>query len=71
MESYIKLSTLNDFIFCPKSIFYHNLYEQYNDELYQEEAQKAGKLIHEAIDNKRYSTKKEILQGLDVYSEEY
>jgi hypothetical protein len=41
MESYIKLSTLNDFIFCPKSIFYHNLYDQYNDELYQEDAQKA------------------------------
>lgn len=71
MESYIKLSTLNDFIFCPKSIFYHNLYDQYNKELYQEEAQIAWSLAHQTIDNKNYSTRKEVLQWLDVYSEEY
>ncbi|MDR1945199.1 MAG: hypothetical protein LBQ59_03905 [Candidatus Peribacteria bacterium] len=62
MESYIKLSTLNDFIFCPKSIYYHTLYDQYNKELYQEEVQKAGTIAHETIDNKHYSTKKDILQ---------
>gem|GEM_PF-2376169 len=39
MESYIKLSTLNDFIFCPKSIYYHTLYDSYEKKLYQDEAQ--------------------------------
>jgi CRISPR-associated protein Cas4 len=62
MENYIKLSTLNDFIFCPKSIYYHNLYDNYNKNLYQEEAQKSGTIAHESIDNQTYSTRKDILQ---------
>lgn len=71
MESYIKLSTLNDFIFCPKSIYYHNLYDNYEKKLYQEEAQIAGTIAHEAVDNKTYSSRKDILQWLEVYSEKY
>jgi CRISPR-associated protein Cas4 len=71
MENYIKLSTLRDFEFCPKSIYYHTLYENFNDDVYKWEAQKAGTLAHKTIDNKHYSTRKEILQWLDVYSEEY
>jgi len=71
MEQYIKLSTLNDFIFCPKSIYYHNLYDNYEKNLYQEEAQKEGTKIHEAIDNRTYSTSKHILQWMSVYNEYY
>ncbi len=71
MHSYIKLSTLNDFIFCPKSIYYHKLYDNYNPNLYHEKAQKEWKIAHESIDNKRYSSKKNIIQSLDVYSEFY
>lgn len=71
MESYIKLSTLNDFIFCPKSIYYHNLYDNYEKKLYQEEAQIAWSIAHEAVDNKTYSSRKDILQWLEVYSEKY
>lgn len=71
MESYIKLSTLNDFIFCPKSIYYHNLYDNYEKNIYQEEVQIAWTIAHESIDNKTYSSRKDILQWLDVYSEEW
>lgn len=71
MQNYIKLSTLNDFIFCPKSIYYHNLYDSYEKKLYQEEAQIAGTIAHESIDNKTYSTSKNVLQSLDVYCEKY
>lgn len=71
METYIKLSTLNDFIFCPKSIFYHNLYDNYDKNIYQEEAQKEWTLVHESIDNKTYSTSKHILQWTSVFSERY
>ncbi|NDK07888.1 type V CRISPR-associated protein Cas4 [Candidatus Gracilibacteria bacterium] len=71
MESYIKLSTLNDFIFCPKSIYYHNLYDSYDKSMYQEEVQIAGTIAHESIDQKTYSTRKSVLQGLSVYSEEW
>ena len=71
MESYIKLSTLNDFMFCPKSIYYHTLYDSYKKKIYQDEAQIAWTIAHETIDNKHYSTCKFILQWLDVYSEAF
>ncbi|MDD5770435.1 MAG: type V CRISPR-associated protein Cas4 [Candidatus Gracilibacteria bacterium] len=71
METYIKLSTLNDFIFCPKSIYYHNLYDNYEKKLYQNEAQISGTIAHENIDNKTYSSSKNVLLSLDVYCEKY
>ena len=71
METYIKLSTLNDFIFCPKSIYYHVIYDNYNSNLYHEKSQKEGSIAHEKVDNKTYSTSKHILQALDVYSDRY
>ncbi len=71
MENYIKLSTLNDFIFCPKSIYYHKLYDNYDKNIYHEQAQKEWTIVHESIDNKTYSTKKNILQSLSVYSEDF
>lgn len=71
MESYIKLATLNDFIYCEKSIYYHKLYESYNENLYNKEAQIEWKIIHENIDNKKYSSRKNILQWLEVYNDFY
>lgn len=71
MESYIKLSTLNDFIYCPKSIFYHSLYENYDKNIYQESAQKQWLALHKSIDSQKYSSSKHILQWLSVYSQYY
>lgn len=71
MDSYIRISTLNDFVFCPKSIYFHELYGRYDERIYHEEVQQAGKLAHESIDEKRYSTEKKYLQSLPVYSDRY
>ena len=71
MELYLKISYLNDFIFCPLSIYYHQLYGNLSERLYYGTAQLDGKAAHEAIDEKRYSTHKSVLQGLDIYSNEY
>lgn len=71
MELYLKITYLNDFIFCPLSIYYHQLYGELAKRLYYNEAQIAGKAAHETIDNQNYSTHKNILQGIDVYSDEY
>ena len=71
IESYIKISNLNDFIFCPLSIYFHNLYGSLNTELYHTTKQKDGIDIHESVDNKNYSTHKNILQSIDVFSSEY
>lgn len=71
MECYIKISFLNDFIFCPISIYYHELYGNLKEELYYDTAQLEGKKVHEKIDEKQYSTHKNILQGLDVFCTKY
>ena len=71
MELYLKITYLNDFIFCPLSIYYHQLYGDLAERLYYSDAQLDGKAAHSAVDEKRYSTHKNILQGIDVYSDEY
>ncbi|MBO4859625.1 MAG: type V CRISPR-associated protein Cas4 [Treponema sp.] len=71
MELYLKISYFNDFIFCPLSIYYHQLYGDLSERLYYGSAQLDGKAVHSAVDEKRYSTHKNILQSLDIYSDEY
>ena len=71
MEFYIQISLLNDFIFCPKSIYFHKLYQKYASVEYKDTPQKVGTLKHETIDENRYSNRKEILQGIPIFSEKY
>ena len=71
MELYLKISYLNDFIFCPLSIYYHQLYGDLSERLYYGKSQLDGKAVHAAVDEKRYSTHKNILQGIDIFSTEY
>ncbi len=70
MEATIPISILNDFIFCPMSIYFHNLYSG-EEILYQNLSQIEGKQAHKSIDTKTYSTKKSVLQGLEVFSHKY
>lgn len=71
MELYLPISYLNDFIFCPLSIYFHQLYGKLSTRLYYDVPQIEGKTAHAAIDEKRYSTHKGILQGMDVYSDQW
>ena len=71
MESYLPISFLNDFIFCPRSIYYHQLYSPYQSALYHREAQVRGKAKHESIEKGTYSTAKRYLLNYDVYSLKY
>jgi CRISPR-associated protein Cas4 len=71
MEEPILISTINDFIFCPVSIYFHNLYGDLKREIFQSDKQLNGTYAHETIDNNHYSTKRSILQGIDVYCERY
>ena len=71
MEETILISYLNDFIFCPISIYFHKLYGKLNKTPYQSEDQINGTNAHKAIDNKTYSSRKNILQGIDIYSQKY
>lgn len=71
MEQPIIFSSLNDFIFCPASIYFHKLYENLRTLIYQSEYQINGKIAHESIDEQTYSACRNILQGTDVYCEKY
>ena len=69
MDDYISISQLNDFIFCPYSIYLHNVYVDADEGLYHAKPQTRGRFAHESIDNKKYSNRKKILQSLPVISD--
>ena len=68
---YVQISLLNDFVFCPYSIYLHNVYLNTDESLYHATPQTRGKLAHETIDEKRTSTRKDVIESLSVYSEKY
>ena len=70
MEDYIKISNLNDFIFCPRSIYFHNLYSDFDESTFHSSDQEEGRNAHETINENKYSSKKSFLQSIEVYSEE-
>lgn len=71
MESYIPISYLNDFIFCPRSIYYHQLYQKFDKKHYQNSPQTKGTLAHKSIDQNYYSNRTEWLTGIYIYSNTY
>lgn len=72
MESYLMITQINDFIFCPRSIYFHDIYRAtVSAEIYNQAPQKIGLATHAAIDNKSYSSRTDILMGTMVYCEKY
>lgn len=70
-EGYIPISTLNDFIFCPYSIYLHNVYMESDEGLYHATPQTRGRIAHETVDEKRTSNRADELQSLPVISHIY
>ena len=71
MEENILISYLNDFIFCPASIYFHKLYGSVDKDIYQSTYQVNGLNAHRTIDNATYSSRKNVLQGISIYSDQY
>jgi len=71
MESCIQISKLNDFVFCPYSVYLHSVYEKFSQKTYHSTFQTVGKICHENIEQGRYTTSKWVLQGIEIYSEKY
>lgn len=69
MENLIAISTLNDFIFCPYSIYLHNVYVGVDKSMYQALPQVRGSASHKSIDQHTYSSSKNDLTGISVVSE--
>jgi len=52
VDDYISISSLNDFIFCPYSIYLHNVYMETDEDNYHATPQTRGKNAHQSIDKK-------------------
>ena len=51
MENPISVSLLNDFIFCPASIYFHMVDAEADKLTYESSEQLQGSAIHEPVDN--------------------
>lgn len=71
MDDHIQISKLNDFIFCPFSLYFHSVYEGFSQSVCHSTSQTRGKIVHRCFDRGGYSTEKKYLQGLEIYSENY
>lgn len=71
MYDYVQISTINDFIFCQRSLYFHSIYYTFVDKQYKAKPQVAGTIAHEATDTGRYSSQKKFLQAMEVFSHAY
>lgn len=71
MDDYIAISQLNDFIFCPYSIYLHNVYSDTDEMMYHATPQTRGRQAHATVDGKTASHRRADLLALPVFSEEY
>lgn len=69
-EEPIIISNLNDFVFCPVSIYFHQLYDGVEKTLYQNSDQINGTKAHESVDNATYRPSS-TLCSVEVFSEKY
>lgn len=54
---YIPLSLLNDYIFCPYSIYLHSVYMETDDDVFKAPPQVKGSIAHHGVDAKKGSTR--------------
>lgn len=62
MEELIPFTMLNDFIFCPASIYFHKMYDGVENLLYTGQKQMTGKALHKKIDNDEW-TQSDVICG--------
>lgn len=71
MKNAILFTWLNDFIFCPVSIYFHNIFGESSGIAFQETSQINGTAAHNAIESGSYSTRKDVISAMMVYSSNY
>ena len=68
----IMLSYLNDFYFCPYSIYLHSVYSNVMPDLYYDAYQVEGRIAHDTVDTGRYmASDPSILTSFHVFSDKY
>ena len=70
MEELIPFTMLNDFIFCPASIYFHKMYDGVENLLFTGEKQIAGKALHKKIDDNTW-TQSDVICSQSFESRKY
>ncbi|MBW6482519.1 MAG: type V CRISPR-associated protein Cas4 [Vicingaceae bacterium] len=70
METFLPITYLNDFVFCPYSIYLHQVFDNNSEDLYSATPQQRGKAEHDAIDTFEEPSRpsKAVLKGIYVIS---
>lgn len=71
MDNYIEISTLNDFSFCPYSIYLHNVYKGASEDIYYAAPQIQGRYSHCNVDSGRVARNEGDVSGMSVISHRY
>lgn len=66
----LNITALNDFVFCPLSIYFHSLYSEMGQITYCSADQINGKNAHKSVDDRSYPVANTI-KSLEVYCEKY
>ena len=69
METYLPISYLNDFIFCPYSIYLHQVFDEGEDETFSAQPQQKGETAHKLFDEPKAGAKGE--RGIYVISHNF
>ncbi len=70
MEPYLMMTQINDFLFCPRSMYFSSIYRNtVNTDMFHQLPQTIGQSAHAAVDEHRYSTRKTVITGIFVYSD--
>lgn len=68
-DTLIPISLIGNYLYCPYSIYLHNVYMETDDSMYKAEHLYKGSAVHRAVDEKRSDNRKDVLQAFPVYSE--
>lgn len=68
---YIPITMLNDFLYCPYSIYLRNIYHDTDDDIYKATPQVRGTYAHKDIDNGTFTDAEPCITAINVASHEY
>jgi CRISPR-associated exonuclease Cas4 len=71
MEAYLQITYLNDFVFCPYSVYLHQVFDNNVQELYSASPQQRGKSAHLDIDSFEKPELPHLLSGIYVISNKF
>ena len=72
MEELLPMTSINDFLFCPRSLYYGNIFRRsLGKDAFQQTPQKKGLAAHRTVDEGAYSSRQDVMTGRMVFCETF